>query len=213
MLILGARGFAREVFDVLVEHLEIEDIAFYDDVNKYDKNLVYNRIPILDNEDKVRSFFIEKGNQYTIGIGSPRLRYMLYNKFNGLGGSISSAISSKSQFGMYDIKLGEGANILPNSVISSCVEIGKCPIVYYNVVITHDCKIGDFVELSPNATLLGGVKVGDYTHIGANATILPKVEIGDNVIIGAGSVVTKDIPSDSIAYGNPAVVVKRNKKF
>ena len=40
--------------------------------------------------------------------------------------------------------------------------------------------------------------------------ILPGVTIGDNVVIGAGSVVTKDIPSDSVAYGNPCRVVKKN---
>ena len=41
---------------------------------------------------------------------------------------------------------------------------------------------------------------------GGNCTILPGVTIGDNSVIGAGSVVTKDIPSNSIAYGNPAKV-------
>ena len=48
--------------------------------------------------------------------------------------------------------------------------------------------------------------------IGGNVTILPGVTIGDNVTIGAGSVVTKDIPSNVIAYGNPCRVVRQTQE-
>ena len=48
------------------------------------------------------------------------------------------------------------------------------------------------------------VTIGKNVWIGGNCTILPGVAIRDNAVIGAGSVVTKDIPNDSIAIGNPA---------
>jgi maltose O-acetyltransferase len=57
--------------------------------------------------------------------------------------------------------------------------------------------------------LLGRVKVGNCVSIGTNATVLPKVTIGDNVIIGAGSVVTRNIPDNSLAFGVPARVKRR----
>ena len=47
----------------------------------------------------------------------------------------------------------------------------------------------------------------------ANSVVLPGVQIGDNVIIGAGSVVTKDIPSNSIAVGNPCKVIKTKPDY
>lgn len=50
--------------------------------------------------------------------------------------------------------------------------------------------------------------IGDNVYIGAGSIIMTPVNIGDNVIIGAGSVVTKDIPSNCIAVGNPAVPIK-----
>lgn len=56
------------------------------------------------------------------------------------------------------------------------------------------------------------VHIGKNVWICANATILPGVTIGDNSVIGAGSVVTKDIPSNVVAFGNPATVVRKITK-
>ena len=52
--------------------------------------------------------------------------------------------------------------------------------------------------------------IGNNVIIGAGAKIIGNVKIGDNVKIGANAVVTKDIPSDSVAVGVPAVVIKKN---
>ncbi|MGL6114262.1 MAG: sugar O-acetyltransferase [Cetobacterium sp.] len=56
------------------------------------------------------------------------------------------------------------------------------------------------------------VTIGNNVWIGGGAIIMPGVTIGDNVVIGAGSVVTKDIPSNKIAYGNPCRVIRDNIK-
>lgn len=55
------------------------------------------------------------------------------------------------------------------------------------------------------------VTIGDNVWIGGGVIIMPGVTIGNNVVIGAGSIVTKDIPSNKIAYGNPCRVVRENK--
>ena len=60
-------------------------------------------------------------------------------------------------------------------------------------------------------TLTAPVTIGDNVWIGGGAVILPSVTIGDNVAIGAGSVVAKDIPSDTIALGNPCRAVRENR--
>ena len=56
------------------------------------------------------------------------------------------------------------------------------------------------------------VTIGNNVWIGAGVNILPGVTIGDNAVIAAGSVVTKDVPSDCVVAGNPAVVKKRLKE-
>ena len=56
------------------------------------------------------------------------------------------------------------------------------------------------------------IKVGNNVWIGGNVVVVPGVTIGDNVVIGAGSVVIKDIPSNSVAVGNPCRVIKNLNK-
>lgn len=57
------------------------------------------------------------------------------------------------------------------------------------------------------------VKIGSNVWIGADAVILPGISVGDNVVIGAGSIVTKDIPSNAIAVGNPCKVIKKKDPY
>lgn len=57
------------------------------------------------------------------------------------------------------------------------------------------------------------ITIGNNVWIGANTTILPEVSIGDNVIIGANSLVSKNIPSNSIAVGNPCRVIKKKSDY
>lgn len=210
MLIVGAKGFAKEVLEIIHKNYLASTVAFYDDVNEDIGDYLYNQFPILKSEVEVKEFFSVYGNDFIIGIGNPLLRYKLYEKFIEIGGNFVSSISSKATIGSYDVFIGDGSNVLDYAIFSNSSSIGKGCIVYYNVIITHDCEVGDFVELSPGATLLGGCKIGSFSQIGSNVTILPKVKIGKNVIIGAGAVVSKDLPDNCVAVGVPAKIIKQN---
>ena len=107
-----------------------------------------------------------------------------------------------------NIKVGE------NVFINACcrfqdqggIEIGDGSLIGHNTTIAtlnHDFNPIKRQNLTPSS-----VKIGKNVWIGSDCTILPGVEIGDGAIIGAGSVVTKSIPTNTIAVGNPARVIK-----
>ena len=87
------------------------------------------------------------------------------------------------------------------------IEIGN------HVQITHGTKFfthgGSWVFRNefPNLDTFGKVIIKDNVYIGNNSLIMPGVTIGNNVIVGAGSVVTKSIPDNSVAAGNPAKII------
>ena len=111
----------------------------------------------------------------------------------------------------YNIFIGENFYMNHNCVIldGAKVELGD------NVFIGPNCGFytaGHPIEVelrNKGLEYAKPIKVGNNVWFGGNVVVLPGVTIGDNVTIGAGSVVTKDIPSNVVAYGNPCI--KRKK--
>lgn len=122
------------------------------------------------------------------------------------------------------------ANIYPSAQIDSTSKVGAFAEIGHKVIIGKNCSIGfgafipENVEIGDNVFIGPGVvftndkyapskgewrkepptKVENNVTIGANSTILPSLIIGANSRIGAGSVLTKNLPNNSVAYGNPA---------
>lgn len=72
------------------------------------------------------------------------------------------------------------------------------------IIPNHEAR-----QTGPYLTASRPVTIGDRAWIGGNTVIMPGVTIGDNVTIGAGSIVTKNIPSDVLAFGNPCKVIRK----
>ena len=88
------------------------------------------------------------------------------------------------------------------------ITIGDDCFIGPNVSIYTACHSTDPVERNSRQEWAKPVTIGNNVWIGGSVTILPGVTIGDNVTIGAGSVVTHDIPSNTVAVGNPCKVIK-----
>ncbi len=208
MIIIGAKGLAKEVLEILHQLKQLNNVAFYDDVNDDIGDSMYDTFPILKNENEVKDFYLKNGNSFTIGVGNPHLRYKLYNKFIALGGDFLSILSPLAQIGHYGNKIDVGVNVMTGSIITNDIYIGKGVLINLSCTVGHDSVIEDFVELCPDVNISGNCKIGAYSFIGTNSVVLPNVTIGKNVIIGAGSVVTKDVPDNCMALGIPAKVIK-----
>lgn len=208
MIIIGAKGFAKEVLEILHQNNQLEGLAFYDDVNLELPDLLYNQFPILKNEIQVKEHFQSYGNDFTIGIGEPKLRELMYEKFSRLGGHFTSTISSTAYIGNYENQIDDGCNIMQKVVLTNDITLKKGVLINQMSSIGHDVLIGEFSEICPNVSISGNCKIGDYVFIGTGAVILPKIMIGNNVIIGAGAVVSKDLPDNCVAVGIPAKIIK-----
>lgn len=128
-------------------------------------------------------------------------------------------------------EFGEGSYIEAPFFANWCgkfVSFGKGVYANFNLTMIDDGEItvGDHVMFGPNVTLVTAahpisptlrekqiqynepVVIGRNVWIGAGAIILPGVTIGENSVIGAGSVVTRDIPANVVAVGNPCRVMR-----
>lgn len=109
------------------------------------------------------------------------------------------------------------------------IEVGENFFANYNLIILDvgKVRIGDNAQFAPNVAIYTAghpihpdsrnsgyeygidVTIGDNVWLGGNTVVNPGVHIGNNVVIGSGSVVTKDIPDNVIAAGNPCRVIRQ----
>ncbi|WP_099370140.1 NeuD/PglB/VioB family sugar acetyltransferase [Sphingobacterium sp. 1.A.5] len=210
MIIFGAKGFAKEVLEVCLEKEDRDNIVFYDDVSTDLPDKLYNEFKIMRTLKEVEEYFREVDNRFVLGLGGPALREMAWKKFTSIGGQPSSMISSTSRIGSFGVELGEGVNVMLNSVITNDVRVGKGVLINQISSIGHDVDIEDFVEVCPGVVISGRTKIGEFTFLGSNCTILPNISVGSNVIVGAGSVINRDIPNGCTVVGVPGKIIKTN---
>ena len=128
-------------------------------------------------------------------------------------------------------EFGENANIIPPFTCDyGCnVKVGDNTVINHSGVFldTNEINIGKHALIGPKSGLYGAIhpfdvearnegiekaktiNIGDGAWLGGKVTVVPGVSIGKHSVIGAGSVVTKDIPDDVVAVGNPCRVIRK----
>lgn len=97
MVILGAGGHAKEVYDVICERHQAKKISFFDDVSDstcFDS--FYKSVSVIRCGDDLRDLFSSGSPDFVLGVGNPSARFSLFEKVIGLGGHPASAIAGSA---------------------------------------------------------------------------------------------------------------------
>jgi sugar O-acyltransferase (sialic acid O-acetyltransferase NeuD family) len=201
LLILGAGGHGKVVSEIAQLMKQWEEIAFLDDREDISEVL---GIPIVGKLADLLALRSEYEYAF-VAIGSNTARLKWTEKLSHHGFKIpilmhpSSTVSAKSF-------IEEGTVIMAGAVINPDTKIGRSCIINTASTIDHDCILQGGVHTSPGTHLGGTVKIGERTWICIGATIINNINIGCGSVIAAGAVVTKDVPSNVLVAGVPAVI-------
>lgn len=204
MIIVGAKGFAKELLEVCHQLGRTDELVFFDNVSTDLPEKLFSQFPILRSEQEVKAHFEKGDSTFALGLGHPILRKQVTELFESWGGELTSLISPKANIGNFGIEIGEGNCVMTGTVITNDVILGEGNLINLNVTIGHDVQIGDYCEICPGVHISGNVTLGDQCFIGTGAVLLPGVKLGERVIVGAGSVVTRNIADGQTVKGIPA---------
>ncbi len=205
------------LFDVCFETYGIKNFHVY-------KNIIADGMPDIRLNKVTYDVKIYEPGKYDklkkdvvlFGLSWPRGKYLVLNDFykqDMIGEHELHNLIHPTSYLASNIDFSYGLLIEPKVVISSQSAIGMGVTIKRNSSIGHHNVIGDYTEISPGVITASNVKIGRACIISTGTVIRNGVNIGDNVYIGLGSVVTKDIPSGVIAYGNPCRVIRENDKW
>jgi len=201
MLLAGAKGLAKQILPILREQHLDSGLLVYDrnpEINSFYEFKVFNDL------DSLAKLFRADNDFFLLGVGNPLVRKKVFVELSELGGKPYSLFSNSATISE-DVRIGSGNTILSGVIMENGSQTGIMCLLNLRCLICHDVHLGDFCEVAPGAILLGESRVGEGSFIGAGAIINPGVQVGKNVVVASGSVVTRDVPDNTLVAGVPAV--------
>lgn len=109
-------------------------------------------------------------------------------------------------------KLEDGVVVLSHAHVGPGCTLGIGALLNTGSSLDHHSTLGEFATLSPGARTGGRVHIGNRSMVGLNAGVLEGVTVGEDSIVGALSMARRNIPNNSVAYGNPCVIVRERAR-
>jgi len=203
--IWGASGHALVVSDIVKLRGQYEIGGFIDDVNINRKGETFADKPIWTGGE-VFSLLKQKGIEHVVlGFGHCSGRVDVADRLKRNGFRVLTVIHPDAVISS-NVTIGEGTIVMAGVIIDPGCKIGRYAVINNSAIISHGSTIDDGVHICPGVSLGGNVHVEPCSWIGIGSCVTEDLCVGARSYVGAGSVVIRDIPSDSLAYGNPARV-------
>ncbi len=201
-MVVGAGGFGREVYDIVVANGLLAEFAGYVDDGDDDHPLLERLlIPLLGGTRVLMSMGADAG--YSIGIGSGAVRRRLDVDLTAAGCAPVTLVHPMATVGG-DCRIGDGCILAAGARVTTNITLGRHVDLHVNSTVGHDSVLDDFVGVYPGATVSGNVHLCEGVTIGTGANVLPGISIGAGAFVGAGAVVTGDVAAGVTVAGVPA---------
>lgn len=195
IVLLGAGGFAREVYDWV--NLETFSIVALFSENSASGTGLYGT-PVINNLSNL------KLAKFVVAVGDPLLKMRFVELAIAAGLEPAPPIIHRSAVLGRGNKIGLGSVICPFVCVTTNTDIGKYTVLNLSSTVGHDTSIGEYSTVSPGANISGNCAIGDACYIGTNSAIREKVTIGNHSTVGMGAVVTKSHGMNLTLIGSPA---------
>lgn len=211
IVIYGAGGFGREVFQILRDINRNapgtwEPLGFLVDV-EYMTNVPVQGLPILGGIEWLQR---NKHVSVIISVSSCVARRNIANRISSNCKNNFATIVHPLAWIGDNVEIGCGAVICAGALITTDINIEDHVQINIGSTIGHDATLKKFVTINPCVNISGNVTLGEGVEIGTGSIIIPNAHVGAWTVIGAGSTVLKPIGENVIAVGTPAKVIKIN---
>lgn len=205
LIIIGARGWGREVFAAVqgtrgYRSGEFVIKGFLDSKIDALEGLNGNYPPILCAPE---DYIIQPDDVFFVAMGEPKWR-KYYAEMMAQKGARFMTIMCDGAYINPTATIGEGSFVAGWSCISDNVVLGKHTIIHTFCDLGHDAQVGDYSSIEAYAFLGGYARVGQESVMHVRSTLIRHKCIGNQVEVGASSVVMRNVPDGLHVFGNPA---------
>lgn len=152
-----------------------------------------------------------KGKQFLLSQGDMKIREEVTNKIKQLGGFVPTLVHPTAIISKYAKISNVGVVIGANCIVQADSVIKSNAVLWDMVLVCHQTTIGNYCFVGPKALVGAHIEVQDFAFIGQDSLLVSgKVgTMGAYSLLGAGAVLTKELPANVVAVGNPARVIKK----
>ena len=207
LLIIGARGWGREVYNMLPQckgyEKDFSVKGFLDD--KEDALATMQGYPPI--VDSVEDYQPQPDDVFICALGDPHWKRYYSEMILAKGGKFINIIHHSASI-YRNTRMGCGCIVCSHVGISCDIQIGDFVTFQAYSIVGHDASIGNYCHLGTRAFMGGGSFLGEASTMQTNSILLPHVKVGEGCIVGAGAVVIRKVKDGITVFGNPAVVLK-----